>query len=96
MTCEGCGNPRALRQFIRWETEKDENQSVIRSTKIEVCDQCSRESLRPQFARDPDGNKVSVPLSEHGRFSYATGTPILSSHQYANELHKHNLSLKET
>lgn len=95
MVCDGCGNQKAYRTFIRWVEVRNEQQDVIRRDKVEVCNECSASEARPSYARDAAGNRVSVPNSELGRFSYAIGQPIVSNRQYADTLRRMGLSQKE-
>jgi hypothetical protein len=96
MVCEGCGNKNAYRQLVRWHEVRDENGDVVKRIKIEVCNECSNQESKPQYFRDASGQRVQIPTSELGRFSYATGTPILSTRQYADTLKRMGLSQKGT
>ena len=95
MHCEGCGNDKAYRQLVFWVETKDENLNVIRRDKVEVCNECSHGEDKPAYPRDAAGNRVSIPTADLGRFSYATGTPMTSARQYANELRRLGLQQKE-
>lgn len=80
MHCNGCGTTKAYKVLTRADSS-------------EVCNECGH--VVDNSPRDANGNKVKVPLSEQGRFSYATGTPILGSRQYADVLKRSNLAQKE-
>lgn len=91
--CIGCGTKKATLVRTWWEDIKDENMNVIKTEKREACNECGNQ--KPDYPRDAFGNRVSVPTDLIGKFSYATGTRIESSRQYANTLRKMNLVQKE-
>lgn len=92
-SCIGCGTKSATLVKTWWEEVKDENLNVVRRDMKECCNECA--NAKPDYPRDAFGNKVTVPTDLVGKFSYATGTVIESSRQYANTLRRMNLVQKE-
>lgn len=94
MTCEGCGNTAAYQVRTFWVDTVDGNGVGLgKRQKHEVCDKCGNAS--PEYPRDGLGNKVDLPESNRGKFSYATGTEMTSSRQYGEVLRRMNLGQKE-
>lgn len=57
------------------------------------CGACA--TVKRDYPRDAFGQRVALPTSWEPKFSYATGTPITSSRQYAEVLKRMNLVQKE-
>jgi len=93
MHCDGCNTENARFLRIKFVPIKvDDSGRTVESSKVEYCDLC--QNVVPQYARDALGQKVSLPTGFHKPFSYATGTPITSSRQYAEVLKRLNLAQK--
>jgi protein-arginine kinase activator protein McsA len=56
---------------------------------IESCDRCM--GVRPSYARDASGNRVSVGNEILGKYSYAIDGPITSQRQLSEHLKRNGL-----
>lgn len=89
---DACLNCRSsdFDSFIRGSL-RDKEGNYIRAATVS-CDRCN--IVKPTAHLDALGNRVVVTDDVIGKYSYATGEPILSKRQYAETLRRKGLAQK--